>query len=70
MSKKIVAVNAGPRKGWNTDMLINEAIKGAKSAGAEVEKSNVFRLVRSTGGISCFACTKDPFTGHCLRPAG
>ena len=28
MSKKIVAVNAGPRKGWNTDTLIDEAIKG------------------------------------------
>ena len=29
MSKKIVALNAGPGKGWNTDTLINEAIKGA-----------------------------------------
>ena len=27
MSKKIIAVNAGPRKGWNTDTLINEAVK-------------------------------------------
>lgn len=32
MSKKIVAVNAGPRKGWNTDSLIMEAAKGAVSA--------------------------------------
>ncbi len=29
MSIKIVAVNAGPRKGRNTDTLINEAIRGA-----------------------------------------
>ena len=29
MGKKIVAVNAGPRKGWNTDTLITEASKGA-----------------------------------------
>ncbi len=29
MSKKIISVNAGPRKGFNTDTLINEAIKGA-----------------------------------------
>ena len=28
MSKKIIAVNAGPRKGWNTDTLIMEAAKG------------------------------------------
>ena len=34
MSKKIIAVNAGPRKGFNTDTLINEAIKGAESQGA------------------------------------
>ncbi|MBQ8305439.1 MAG: hypothetical protein IJX90_04390 [Blautia sp.] len=27
MSKTIVAVNAGPRKGWNTDRLIIEAAK-------------------------------------------
>ncbi len=27
MSKKIIAVNAGPRKGWNTDTLITEAAK-------------------------------------------
>ena len=25
MSKKIVAVNASPRKGWNTDTLVTEA---------------------------------------------
>ena len=28
MSKKIIAVNTGPRKGWNTDTLIMEAAKG------------------------------------------
>ena len=26
---KIVAVNAGPRKGWNTDILVKEAAAGA-----------------------------------------
>ena len=36
MSKKIVVVNAGPRKGWNTDTLITEAAKGAESKGAEI----------------------------------
>ena len=25
---RVIAVNAGPRKGWNTDTLINEAVKG------------------------------------------
>ena len=31
MSKKIVAVNASPRKGWNTDTLVTEAAKGAEA---------------------------------------
>ena len=39
MTKKIIAVNAGPRRGWNTDSLIMEAAKGAESAGAEVQNS-------------------------------
>ena len=38
MSKKIVAVNASPRKGWNTDTIVTEMAKGAESAGAVVEK--------------------------------
>ena len=29
MSARIIAVNAGPRKGWNTDTLITEASRGA-----------------------------------------
>lgn len=32
----IIAVNAGPRHGWNTDILISEAVKGAEAAGASV----------------------------------
>ena len=54
MSKRIVAVNAGPRKGWNTDTLIDEAIKGAEEAGAEVQKFDLYRLEKYTGCISCF----------------
>ena len=63
---KIIAVNAGPRVGWNTDTLINEAIKGAESAGASVEKFDLFRLERYTGCISCFGCKKDKFKGQCI----
>ena len=32
---KIVAVNAGPRMGWNTDRLIGEAIRGTQMAAGE-----------------------------------
>ena len=66
MSKKIVAVNAGPRKGWNTDTLVTEAARGAESAGAVVEKFDLFRLERYTGCISCFGCKKEQFKGHCI----
>ena len=66
MSKKIVAVNASPRKGWNTDTLIDEAVKGAEAEGAEVIKFNLFRMEKYTGCISCFGCKKEKFKGQCI----
>ena len=66
MSKKIIAVNAGPRKGWNTDTLITEATKGTESAGATVEKFDLFRLEKYTGCISCFGCKREQNKGHCV----
>ena len=66
MSKRIVAVNAGPRKGWNTDTLITEASKGAESAGAVIERFDLFRLEKYTGCISCFGCKKEQHKGHCV----
>jgi len=70
MTKKIVAVNAGPRKGWNTDTLIDEAIKGAQSQGAEVIKYDLYNLDKYTGCISCFVCKKEQFKGHCIVKDG
>ena len=66
MPKRIIAVNAGPRKGWNTDTLITEAARGAASAGADVERFDLFRLERYTGCISCFGCKKERSKGHCI----
>ncbi len=66
MEKTIVAVNAGPRLKWNTDTLINEAIRGAESQGAAVQKFDLFRLEKYTGCISCFGCKKEKFKGHCI----
>lgn len=66
MSKKIVIVNAGPRKGWNTDTLLNEAGRGAESEGATVERFDLFKLEKYTGCISCFGCKKEKFRGHCI----
>ena len=66
VSKKIIAVNAGPRKGWNTDTLITEASKGAESAGAVVERYDLFRLEKYTGCISCFGCKREKNKGRCI----
>ena len=66
MSRKIIAVNAGPRMGWNTETLISEASKGAAAAGAAVERFNLFKLERYTGCISCFGCKREKNKGHCV----
>ena len=70
MGKRIIAVNAGPRMGWNTETLITEASKGAESAGATVERFDLFRLEKYTGCISCFGCKKEKFRGHCICKDG
>ena len=70
MGKKIIAVNAGPRMGWNTETLITEASKGAASAGAEIERFDLFKLERYTGCISCFGCKREKFKGHCICKDG
>ena len=66
MGKKIIAVNAGPRMGWNTETLITQAAKGAEAAGAQVQRFDLFRLEKYTGCISCFGCKKERFKGHCI----
>ena len=53
MGKKVVVVNAGPRRGWNTDTLISEAARGAEAAGAEIVRFDLFRMEKYTGCISC-----------------
>ena len=66
MPKHIIAVNAGPRKGWNTDTLITEASRGAESTGAEIQRFDLFRLEKYTGCISCFGCKKEKNKGRCI----
>jgi len=70
MGKKIVVVNAGPRKGWNTDTLLSEAAKGAESAGAEIIRFDLFKLEKYTGCISCFGCKKEKNKAHCVCKDG
>ena len=64
--KKIIVVNAGPRKGWNTDRLLTRAAEGARSAGAEAEVFDLYKLEKFTGCVSCFGCKTDGHLGECV----
>lgn len=68
--KKIVAIHAGPRPHWNTASLVSEAAAGARSAGAEVEAFELYRLEKFTGCISCFGCKQEPNKGKCILSDG
>ena len=54
---KAIAINGSPRKSWNTDLILQEALKGAADAGAEVEMVHLYDL-NFTGCRSCFACKR------------
>lgn len=51
--RKIIAINEGPRTGWNTDLLIKAVASGAEESGCEIEYIDLFRLEKYTGCISC-----------------
>ena len=55
--KKVIVLNAGPRKNFNTAQVLKEAQKGAESVGAEVEYINLVDL-NYKGCMSCFACKR------------
>jgi len=56
---KVIAINGSPRKTWNTGTLLQKALDGAESVGAETEIVHLYDL-NFKGCISCFACkTKD-----------
>ena len=63
---KALAINGSPRKGWNTDLLLQEALRGAADAGAETELIQLSDLTFS-GCRSCFACKRaGAETGRCM----
>ncbi len=61
---KVLAFCASPRKGGNTEVLMDEAIRGAQDAGAKVEK---FMLQKMKIGycIQCTQCNLPGFEGFC-----
>jgi multimeric flavodoxin WrbA len=52
---KVLAINGSPRKKWNTATLLEKALEGAASLGAETELVHLYDL-DFKGCTSCFAC--------------
>jgi len=52
---KIIVFNGSPRKAWNTATLLNKALEGAASQGAETELIQLYDL-NYKGCKSCFDC--------------
>ncbi len=52
---KVIAINGSPRKKWNTATLLEKALEGAVSEGAETELIHLYDL-NFKGCTSCFAC--------------
>jgi multimeric flavodoxin WrbA len=53
----IIAINGSPRRDWNTSILLQEALKGAASAGATTELIHLDDLDYH-GCRSCFMCKR------------
>jgi multimeric flavodoxin WrbA len=68
---RAIGINGSPRKGWNTFLLVQEALKGAASKGAETELVNLYDLDFS-GCLSCFECKRKegPSLGRCALKDG
>lgn len=52
---KVIGINGSPRKQWNTATLLNKALEGSASQGAETELIHLYDL-NFKGCTSCFAC--------------
>lgn len=61
MSVKVLGIYGSPRKGGNTDLLLDRILEGAQAAGAEVESIYV-RKLKISGCIECGSCDD---TGEC-----
>lgn len=54
---KTIALNASPRKNWNTAQLLKSAMAGAKSVGADVEYIDLYDL-NFAGCRGCMLCKR------------
>jgi multimeric flavodoxin WrbA len=61
VSVKVLGIYGSPRKGGNTDLLLDRILEGAQAVGAEVE-SIYARKLKISGCIECGSCDD---TGEC-----
>lgn len=63
---KVIAINGSPRRNRNTATLLQKALDGAKSIGAETELIHLYDL-QFKGCTSCLACKRknSKLAGHC-----
>ena len=54
---EVIAINGSPRKKWNTAMMLEKALEGAASKGAQTSLIHLYDL-NYKGCISCFSCKK------------
>ena len=59
---KVLGILGSPRRGGNTEMLLEEALKGAETEGAEIERLRLteYNIIPCK---ECLACYKD---GNCI----
>ncbi|WP_378956253.1 flavodoxin family protein [Pelosinus sp. sgz500959] len=64
---KVIAINGSPRKNRNSATLLQKALEGAKSVGADIEINHLYDL-NFKGCTSCFACKRknSNHIGHCV----
>jgi multimeric flavodoxin WrbA len=60
---QVLGIIGSPRIGGNTDVLVNEVLKGAEEAGASIENIYLNKL-EIKGCQACNSCYK---TGHCAQ---
>jgi len=59
---KVLGIYGSPRKGGNSDQLLDKALEGARAAGAEITRVYT-RDLKMCGCIECGGCDK---TGKCV----
>ena len=53
---KVLGIFGSPRKGGNTELLLEEALKGAEAEGAEVERLRItdYNVIPCKGCLACY----------------